>query len=81
MRKGETGSHIDFGIHVGVTDGSPEALAEVETLASNGFTSFKMFTALGETSLTDKEALALLNAGGRGQRPAHGACRRRKPDR
>lgn len=54
--------HVDFGLHVGVTDCGPVAAAEVESLAAAGFTSFKMFTALGESALTDREALSLLEA-------------------
>lgn len=65
LAKATSQCHVDFGLHVGVTDASDEALAEIESLAAAGFTSFKMFTALGETALNDRESLALLAAVGR----------------
>jgi dihydropyrimidinase len=64
VRKAEAGSHIDVGLHVGVTSCESHVLAEVESLVDAGFTTFKMFTAVGEHALSDAEALALLQAVG-----------------
>jgi len=64
VRKAEADSHIDVGLHVGVTSCEPHVLAEVKSLVDAGFTSFKMFTAVGEHALSDAEALSLLQAVG-----------------
>jgi dihydropyrimidinase len=64
VRKAEAGTHIDVGLHVGVTSCDPATAAEVAGLVEAGFPSFKMFTAIGEHALTDTEALALLQAVG-----------------
>lgn len=64
VRKAEAGSHVDVGLHVGVTTCSPAIAAEVGSLVAAGFPSFKMFTAIGEHALTDLEALALLQSVG-----------------
>jgi dihydropyrimidinase len=64
VRKAEAGTHIDVGLHVGVTSCDPAAAAEVRSLVEAGFPSFKMFTAVGEHALSDTEALALLQAVG-----------------
>jgi dihydropyrimidinase len=64
IRKAEAGSHIDVGLHVGVTSCDPATAAEVESLVEAGFPSFKMFTAIGEHALSDVEALTLLQAVG-----------------
>jgi dihydropyrimidinase len=64
VRKAEAGSHIDVGLHVGVTSTEPHVLAEVKNLVEAGFTSFKMFTAVGDHALSDSEALLLLQAVG-----------------
>jgi dihydropyrimidinase len=64
VRKAEAGSHIDVGLHVGVTSCEPRVLAEVKSLVAAGFTTFKMFTAVGDHALSDTEALSLLQAVG-----------------
>lgn len=64
VRKAEAGSHIDVGLHVGVTSCEPQVLAEVKSLADAGFTSFKMFTAVGDHALSGPDALSLLQAVG-----------------
>ena len=58
LAKAEGACHIDYGFHVGVTDAT--VLDEIESLAAAGFTTFKMFTALGATALNDQSALSLL---------------------
>jgi dihydropyrimidinase len=65
MEKAGSSCHVDYGFHVGVTDATDAALAQIPSLADAGFTSFKMFTTLGETALSDRESLALLSAVGR----------------
>lgn len=62
VRKAEAGSHIDVGLHVGVTSCEPHVLAEVKDLVDAGFTTFKMFTAVGDHALSGSEALCLLQA-------------------
>jgi dihydropyrimidinase len=64
VRKAEAGSHIDVGLHVGVTSCEPHVLAEVRSLVDAGFPTFKMFTAVGDHALSDSEALSLLQTVG-----------------
>jgi dihydropyrimidinase len=60
--KAASNCHVDYGFHVGVSEASEEALAQIPSLADAGFTTFKMFTTLGEMALSDRESLALLSA-------------------
>jgi dihydropyrimidinase len=63
LAKAEPATHIDFGLHLGLTD--PEAAGvfdEIDTLAGEGFTSIKMFTTIPGMELNDRATLALLRA-------------------
>jgi dihydropyrimidinase len=62
IAKASSACHIDYGLHVGVTDATETFLEEIPALADSGFTSFKMFMALGESALSDRESIAFLSA-------------------
>lgn len=63
LKKAEGRSHIDFGLHIGVTDLSVDGiLDEIPALAAEGFTSLKMFTTIPGMELNDRETLSLLSA-------------------
>jgi len=53
---------IDYGLHVALTDASPERLAEVPALIGAGYTSFKLYTAYESVMLDDAGLLAALFA-------------------
>lgn len=54
-------AHIDYGLHVTVTDLSVGGvLDEVAAMAEEGFASVKIFTSVGNYKLTDHEVLRLL---------------------
>lgn len=55
------GSHVDYGLHLCVTDLSVDGiLDEVGALADRGFSSVKIFTSVGNYRLTEIEILRLL---------------------
>jgi dihydropyrimidinase len=63
VAKGEGRAHIDYGVHVVVSDLSVEGLLdEVPALAERGFTSLKLFTAVDGVALADRDVLAVLQA-------------------
>lgn len=47
----EGASHVDFGIHVNITDRPAEHLAEIPALIAEGFNSFKLFTTYREAGM------------------------------
>lgn len=54
-------SYLDYGIHIAVTDVTPPAvLEEIGQLASEGFTSLKLFTTIDEFRLSDADILRVL---------------------
>lgn len=44
-------SHVDFGIHVNITDRPTEHLADIPALIAEGFNSFKLFTTYREAGM------------------------------
>src|SRR5690606_20021305 len=44
-------SHVDFGIHVNITDRPTEHLADIPALITDGFNSFKLFTTYREAGM------------------------------
>lgn len=60
-RKGEGRAIVDYGVHLIVVDpDAPGSLAEVSRLADEGFTSLKIFTAVEDLALTDRQVLRVL---------------------
>jgi dihydropyrimidinase len=56
-------TYIDYGLHLVITDlGTPASLDEVPGLVRDGFTSIKVFTAVGEFQLSDADLLRVLGA-------------------
>jgi dihydropyrimidinase len=63
VARAEGKSHIDYGFHVVVTDASSrDVLAEIPSLAAEGFPSLKLFTAADDFRLGDEEILRVLAA-------------------
>lgn len=61
MTRAAGNSHIDYGLHVVITDLSSDGiLAEIPALAEDGFTSLKLFTAGEDFRLGDPEILQVL---------------------
>lgn len=61
VAKAEGKSHIDYGFHVVVTDvPSRDVLAEIPSLAAEGFPSLKLFTTIDDFRLGDEEILNVL---------------------
>ena len=66
VAKGEGRSHLDYGVHVVVTDpDTPGVLDEVGPLAAEGFTSLKIFTAVSDFCLDDGQILRVLDRAAR----------------
>ena len=64
--KAQGRSHIDYGLHLGITDlGGPGGLDELDKLADEGFASIKVFTAVDEFQLSDTDLLRVLDAAAR----------------
>jgi dihydropyrimidinase len=63
VARAERNSHIDYGFHVVVTDvSSRDVLAEIPSLAAEGFPSLKLFTAADDFRLGDEEIIRVLAA-------------------
>ena len=61
LAKAEGKSHLDYGVHVVVTDLEPAGvLDEIGGLAGDGFPSLKLFTTIDDFRLTDEEILRVL---------------------
>lgn len=61
VARAEGKSHIDYGFHVVITDvSSRDVLAEIPSLAAEGFPSLKLFTAGDDFRLSDEEILRVL---------------------
>ena len=60
-------AYVDYGLHLVITDlGAPASLEEeLPSLISEGFTSIKLFTAVGEFQLGDTDLLRVLHAAAR----------------
>lgn len=59
-------SVLDFGVHLVVTDpGAAGVLDEIPALAGDGFTSLKVFTAVGDLELGRRQLLRVLDAAAR----------------
>lgn len=66
LERGRDRSVLDFGVHLVVTDpGAPGVLDEIPSLAGEGFTSLKVFTAVGDLELGPRRLLSVLDAAGR----------------
>jgi len=66
MAKGRDSSHLDYGFHVVITDPDPPGiLDEVGSLADEGFSSLKIFTAVTDFCLTDAQVLRVLERAAR----------------
>lgn len=65
LRQAEGRAHIDFGLHVGVTDPSvPGVLAEIGLLVEEGISSVKIFTVTSAYGLGDADVLRILEVCG-----------------
>jgi len=54
---------IDYGLHLVITDlGEPASLDELPGLVQDGFSSIKLFTAVGEFQLSDADLLRVMDA-------------------
>lgn len=63
VARAEGKSHIDYGFHVVITDiPSRDVLAEIPSLAAEGFPSLKLFTTIDDFRLSDEEILRVLAA-------------------
>jgi dihydropyrimidinase len=61
LAKAEGKSHIDYGVHVAVTDLGPGGvLDEIGRLAAEGFSSVKLFTTIDDFKLTDEQIIEVL---------------------
>jgi dihydropyrimidinase len=66
IAKGDGSSHLDYGVHVVITDpDAPGVLEEIGPLADDGFTSLKIFTAVSDFCLTDAQILRVLDRAAR----------------
>src|SRR2546426_6681041 len=66
LAKAKDKSHLDYGVHVVVTDLGPEGvLDEIGRLADDGFPSLKLFTTIDEFRLTDQQILRVLTTAAR----------------
>jgi dihydropyrimidinase len=66
LAKSSGNSHIDFGVHLTITDPeSPGVLDEIGPLADAGFASIKTFTAVPGLRLTDGQMLRVLERAAR----------------
>jgi len=56
-------TYIDYGLHLVITDlGEPASLDELPDLVHDGFSSIKLFTAVGEFQLSDADLLRVMDA-------------------
>jgi dihydropyrimidinase len=62
LDRGKGNAHVDFGLHLGITDiGARGTLEALGALVEGGFSSAKIFTAI-ELELTNRETLQVLQA-------------------
>jgi dihydropyrimidinase len=63
LEKARGRSHLDYGVHLVVSDPSvPGLFEELPELVGAGFSSLKVFTAVGDLALSDRELLLVLQA-------------------
>src|SRR5579884_1768803 len=63
LAKARGRSHLDYGVHLVVSDPDvPGLFEELPELVGAGFSSLKVFTAVGDLALTDRELLRTLQA-------------------
>jgi len=60
--KAASRSVLDYGFHIAVVDPAPAALQELPALATDGFTSVKIFTANQGMALSDRDVLRVMQA-------------------
>ena len=66
LAKAKGRSHLDYGVHVVVTDVAPlGVLPQIGQLSRNGYTSLKLFTTIDEFRLSDADVLRVLAAAAR----------------
>jgi dihydropyrimidinase len=66
LKKADGRSHLDYGVHVVVTDVEPAGiLGEIGTLADEGYPSLKLFTTIDDFRLGDDEILRVLASAAR----------------
>lgn len=66
LAKAQGKSHIDYGVHIVVTDLEPNGVLEaIGRLADDGFPSLKLFTTVGEFKLSDEGIVRVLSEAAR----------------
>jgi len=66
LAKAEGKSHLDYGVHVAITDIGPTGvLDEIDHLATEGFPSIKLFTTIDDFKLSDEQIITVLASAAR----------------